>query len=76
MYGWPGAWLLIASVAAFAATVMTLLCLGLLPVVWRGGRRVDSWDAGRKATFSFTTLVFALFALLLGLWGALEPWSR
>ena len=76
MYGWPGAWLLIASASAFVATVLAVLCLVLLPVVWRGGRRLDSWTAGRKARFTATTLIFCLFALTLGLWGALEPWSR
>lgn len=76
MYSWPGGWLLIASACAFVATLMTLLCLGLLPAVWQGGRRLDSWTAGRKASFTFTTLLFTLFAVLLGMWGGLEPWSR
>jgi hypothetical protein len=44
--------------------------------VWRGGRRLDSWSAGRKLRFTFTTLVFVGFCVVLGLWGALEPWSR
>ena len=55
---------------------MTALCLILLPVAWRGGRRLDSWTTGRKARFSFTTLLFVAFAVVLGYWGALEPWSR
>lgn len=76
MYGWPGAWLLIASACAFVAAIMTVLCLVLLPVAWRGGRRLDSWTTGRKARFTVTTLLFCLFALTLGFWGALEPWSR
>ena len=73
---WPSAWLLIASACALVATLVTVLCLGLLPVAWRGGRRLDSWTLGRKARFTVTTLVFALFGALLGVWGALEPWSR
>lgn len=76
MFGWPGAWLLIASACAFVASIMTALCLVLLPVAWRGGRRLDSWTTGRKARFTLTTIVFGLFALVLGYWGALEPWSR
>jgi CubicO group peptidase (beta-lactamase class C family) len=76
MYGWPGAWLLIASACAFVATIMTVLCLVLLPVAWRGGRRLDSWTTGRKARFTVTTVLFCLLALTLGFWGALEPWSR
>ncbi len=74
VYGWPGPWLVIASACAFVATVLTVVGLGLLPIVWRGGRRLDSWTAGRKARFTVSTLVFALFAVMLGLWGALEPW--
>ena len=75
-YDWPGAWLLVASSSALIASVMTLTCLVLLPVAWRGGRRLDSWTPWRKARFTFTAVVFALFAILLGLWGALEPWRR
>ena len=76
MYGWPGPWVFIASSCAFVAAVLTVLCLLLLPVVWRGGRRLDSWTVGRKARFTLTTLIFSLFAVLVGLWGGLEPWSR
>ncbi len=73
---WPSAWLLIASACALVATLVTGLVLGLLPAAWRGGRRLDSWTLGRKARFTFTTVLFALFGILLGSWGALEPWSR
>ncbi len=76
MYGWPGPWVFIASSCAFVAAVLTMLCLLLLPVVWRGGRRLDSWTAARKARFTVTTLVFTLFGVLVGLWGGLQPWSR
>ena len=73
---WPEAWLLIASACALVASLVTVLCLGLLPAAWRGGRRLDSWTLGRKARFTLTTLIFALFGGLLAVWGALEPWSR
>ena len=76
MYDWPGPWALIASACAFVAAVMTALCLGLAPIAWRGGRRLDSWTAWRKTRFTVTTLVFTLFAVLVCLWGGLEPWSR
>jgi len=75
MFGWPDARLVVGSSCALVATVMTVLVLGLLPIAWRGGRRLDSWTTGRKARFTATTLIFCLFAVLLGMWGALEPWS-
>ena len=76
MYQWPGVWLLFGSVCAFVAAAMTAVCLGLAPIAWRGGRRLDSWTSWRKARYTFTTVVFTLFAVLLGLWGGLEPWSH
>ncbi len=75
-YDWPGPWLVIASSCAFIASVMTVICLILLPVAWRGGRRLDSWTNWHKVRFSVTALIFALFSLMLGFWGALEPWRR
>jgi len=75
MFGWPDPRLVVGSSCALVATVMTALVLGLLPIAWRGGRRLDSWTTGRKARFTATTVIFCLFAVLLGMWGALEPWS-
>ena len=75
MFNWPGPLLLIASSSALVAAVLTLLCLGLLPIVWRGGRRLDSWTEWRKARFTITTVIFTLFGVLVGLWGGLQPWS-
>jgi hypothetical protein len=75
VYGWPGPWLVIASACVLLASALTLVSLILLPAIWRGGRRVDSWTPLRKAAFSLTTLLYAAFALTLGLWGALTPWS-
>jgi len=76
MYDWPGWNLLLASACALVAAVMAAVSLVFIPVVWRGGgRRLDSWTAGRKARFTFTALVFAGYAVLLGFWGALEPWT-
>ena len=76
MYQVPSALLLIASACALVAALLTLVILGMSPIVWRGGRRVDSWDTARKLRFSATTAIFAAFAFILMWWGALEPWSR
>ncbi|WP_312162350.1 serine hydrolase [Phenylobacterium sp.] len=75
MYGWPGATLVIASACVLVAAALTLGGLILMPAIWRGGRRVDSWTALRKAAFSFTALLYGAFAVVLGVWGALTPWS-
>ena len=72
---WPGGWVLLASSCALVAALCSLLQVLMLPAVWRGGRRVDSWTAGRKLRFSLTALVFLGFSVLLAVWGALEPWS-
>lgn len=75
VYGWPGPWLVIASACVLLASALTIASLIVLPAIWRGGRRVDSWTPLRKAAFSLTTLLYAAFALTLGFWGALSPWS-
>ena len=74
-YGWPSGWLLTASACAFVATLLTLATLAMAPVVWRGGRRVDSWTSLRKLAFTCTTLIFLSFALILATWGFLEFWN-
>jgi len=75
MYGWPGPLVLMASACALVAALLTLLVLVMTPVVWRGGRRLDSWTIGRKFRFTATTLIFVAFSLQLLMWGALAPWS-
>ncbi|MDR6627198.1 serine hydrolase domain-containing protein [Caulobacter segnis] len=74
-FGWPSGWLLSGSACALVAALMAVVTLGALPMVWRGGRRVDSWTAGRKVAFTFTALLFVFLSVLLGLWGYLLPWS-
>ncbi len=74
-YHWPGAWILLASACALVAALSSALQVVMLPVVWRGGRRLDSWTTGRKLRFTATAAIFAAFALTLLLWGALEPWN-
>ncbi|MDR3508867.1 MAG: serine hydrolase [Caulobacteraceae bacterium] len=76
IFHWPGPFLLIASACAFVAATLTLLTVAMEPLIWRGGRRLDSWSAGRKLRFTATTLIYSAFSVVLGLWGALEPWSR
>jgi hypothetical protein len=75
MYHWPGPALIIASACALTAALLTLLTILMAPSVWRGGRRVDSWTGWRKLRFTMTTMIFAAFSVMLGLWGALAPWS-
>jgi CubicO group peptidase (beta-lactamase class C family) len=75
MYHWPGFWLMIGSACALMAALLTLMTIIMLPAVWRGGRRVDSWSDLRKLRFTAATVIFAAFSLLLMLWGVLEPWS-
>lgn len=75
VYGWPPWLVIIASTCALAAGLMAVLSVTLLPLAWRGGRRLDSWTASRKARFSVTALIFLCYAALLASWGALEPWS-
>jgi hypothetical protein len=75
MYGWPGALLITASACALVAGALTVTTVVALPAIWRGGRRVDSWTHLRKAFFTVTTLIYAAYSLILGLWGALSPWS-
>jgi hypothetical protein len=74
-FDWPGGWLLTASSCALVSTILSAANLVLLPLVWRGGRRVDSWTLGRKLRFTATALIFAAFSVVLALWGAIVPWS-
>jgi CubicO group peptidase (beta-lactamase class C family) len=75
MYDWPGVPLVTASSCALVAAALCLPQAMLLPLVWRGGRRVESWNAGRKFVFTLIALVFLAYAVLVGLWGGLQPWS-
>ena len=75
VYDWPGPWLLLASACALVASLLTLVAVILLPGIWRGGRRLDSWTIGRKLRFTIATAVFAALAIVLVMNGALEPWS-
>ncbi|MDG2522767.1 serine hydrolase [Caulobacter segnis] len=74
-YNWPSPLVIIASACALVAAILSVATLLVLPIVWRGGRRVDSWTPWRKLRFSVTTVIFTAFSLLLAFWGALFPWS-
>jgi len=75
VFGWPSGWLLTASACAFIATVLSLFTLIMAPVIWRGGRRVDSWSDLRKLAFTITALIFTSFSIVLAAWGFLEFWN-
>jgi hypothetical protein len=75
MYRWPGALMIMASACALVTAGLTATTLLVLPAIWRGGRRVDSWTHLRKAFFTLTVLIYAAFSVELALRGALSPWS-
>jgi CubicO group peptidase (beta-lactamase class C family) len=75
IYRWPGALLITASACALVAAALTVTTIVALPAIWRGGRRVDSWTPLRKLFFTLTVLIYTAFSVVLGLCGALSPWS-
>jgi CubicO group peptidase (beta-lactamase class C family) len=75
MYHWPGFLMITASACALVAAGLTATTVLVVPAIWRGGRRVDSWSHLRKAFFTVTVLIYAAFSVDLALWGALSPWS-
>ncbi|WP_421738637.1 serine hydrolase domain-containing protein [Caulobacter sp.] len=74
-FGWPSGWLVTGSACALVASVLTVVTLVMAPMVWRGGRRVDSWTTLRKLAFTYTVLLYTGLAVLLLLWNFLLPWS-
>lgn len=74
-FDWPGGWMLTASSCALVAATLSFVTLVLLPFIWRGGRRVESWTVGRKLRFTATTLIYTGLSIVLGLRGALFPWA-
>ena len=74
-FDWPGGWMLLASSCALVAAILSAVTLVLLPFIWRGGRRVESWTVGRKLRFTATTLVYVGLSLVLLMRGALVPWA-
>jgi CubicO group peptidase (beta-lactamase class C family) len=74
VYEWPGGLLVTASACALVAGILGAVNLVLLPIIWKGGRRVDSWTPGRKLRFTATALIFVAFTALIGIWGGLTAW--
>lgn len=73
-FDWPGGWMLTASSCALVAAILSAVTLALLPFIWRGGRRVESWTVGRKLRFTATTLIYFGLSVVLLARGALVPW--
>ncbi len=76
IYDWPGPLLITASACALVAAALCVVTIAAAPAIWQGGRRVESWTAGRKLFFTVTVLIYSGFSILLAVNGALEPWSR
>lgn len=74
-FEWPGGFILIGSACALVAALASVIQTLLLPAVWRGGRRLDSWTTGRKLAFTVTVAVYMTFSAILATCGALEPWN-
>ena len=74
LFNWPSPAIVTASAVALFAAVLSGLTLLLTLPAWGGGEK--SWSLWRKLRFSATSLIFAALGLQLGLWGALEPWTR
>jgi hypothetical protein len=72
VYGWPQPQVLLASVCALAAAVLSWAAAALTPFAWAGR---GGWSAWRKLRFTATILVFSAFGLLLAVLGALQPWN-
>ena len=74
VYHWPGPLLLIASACSLVGALLSLVSLGIAPLVWRGGRRLDSWSSVQKLRFTGASLLFVTYSIVLLHWGALAPW--
>ena len=74
-FAWPHAAILVSTTAALLATLLAGGGVLLLPAVWRGRQATPGWTLGRKLRFTAATAVFAIFGVLLALWGALQPWN-
>ena len=75
MYNWPNPWLIGASWLALVAGLLSLVLIVQLPAVWRGERRLPGWSDWRKLRHSLTVLIYLALTVVLGAWGALEPWA-
>jgi hypothetical protein len=66
----------LASALAFVAALCAIYQTASLYFVLSGdSRRGDGWSAWRKLGHTITVLWWLFYAMVLMLWGALEPWS-
>jgi len=72
---WPGPLLRTASSTALAASALTLVGALLLRAVWRVSADARGWTGWRKLRYTLALAIFVAFGVLLGAWGALEPWA-
>jgi CubicO group peptidase (beta-lactamase class C family) len=73
VFEWPAWSIRLFSVAALAATALSVFGAALLPAVWRPGDR-PGWSRWRALRFTLSVLAFLALGVLLALWGALRPW--
>lgn len=75
VYSWPTTSILVFSTGALVASLLSAGSLALLPAVWRGSPGPRQWSVWRKLRFTFSLLVFVSLTVVLGYWGALQPWN-
>jgi CubicO group peptidase (beta-lactamase class C family) len=73
VFSWPSWSIRLFSMAALAATVLSVSAALFLPAVWRAGDR-PGWSRWRALRFTIATLTFVALGVLLAMWGALRPW--
>lgn len=74
---WPSPELIMASALALLATIGIVLQIGTYYFVYVEAKRfsvADGWAHWQKLTHGALLAYWSLFAVVLGLWGALEPW--
>ncbi|MBX7248068.1 MAG: serine hydrolase [Caulobacteraceae bacterium] len=75
-YNWPGPLVLGGSWLALLGALMTLGMIVLLPLTWRPARgAAGGWTIWRKLRHTLGVFSFAVFAGVLAVWGALQPWA-
>lgn len=75
LYTWPTPSIVVFSSSALLASALSVVCILMLPGVWRSAGRAPQWGAWRKLRYTVSALVFVALALVLGRWGALQPWD-
>jgi CubicO group peptidase (beta-lactamase class C family) len=73
VYAWPAPSILVFSIAALVASLLSVSAAAFLPAVWRPGDR-PGWSRWRTLRFTLATMIFIALGSILALWGALRPW--